>query len=334
MSGVCAAADACLHTISLTYFDGADKTSCTWVDHNEKLERTRELLFALGVNSPSMYSSTINMGKQVAAGDKLTCSVTREFEVFSKEYELAYFSAVGNGEVDELGPNDGDPLPGRQQPDASCVVERPATKCNYTLHHTPKLQWAISSREFWTTNKTIMAQLDKGDEECLANKKIRCVPAKPPFRYSVKITEHPCAPGKPIPKVIKAIFCTPEAMPNYRQTGFKLDYVIRAKWRMKAEKPIYLIVGPSDKLLKVCPPGPGQVCNYKEAYKKYAYKAHSCYGTACSGLIIKPLRRDVVIMLAYPKFLAEEQAVMPASTPQQIVEFYMDAWESKPPAPG
>ena len=43
---------------------------------------------------------------------------------------------------------------------------------------------------------------------------------------------------------------------------------------------------------QVCPPGPGQVCNYKEAYKKYAYKAHSCYGTACSGLIIKPLRRE------------------------------------------
>ena len=35
----------------------------------------------------------------------------------------AYFSVVGNGEVDELGINDGDPLPGGRQPDASCVVQ-------------------------------------------------------------------------------------------------------------------------------------------------------------------------------------------------------------------
>jgi len=43
--------------------------------------------------------------------------------VFSPEYTTAYFSVVGNGEVDELGPNDGDPLPGGRQPDASCVVK-------------------------------------------------------------------------------------------------------------------------------------------------------------------------------------------------------------------
>ena len=33
-----------------------------------------------------------------------------------------------------------------------------------------------------------------------------------------------------------------------------------------------------------------------------------------------PSRRSDVIMLAYPEFLAEEQAVLPVSTPQQIVE--------------
>ena len=56
-------------------------------------------------------------------------------------------------------------------------------------------------------NKTIMAQLDKGDEECLANKKIRCVPAKPPFRYSVKITGETLPPRTQGPPL--AAWCPP-----------------------------------------------------------------------------------------------------------------------------
>lgn len=51
-------------------------------------------------------------------------ALLRSYTVYSsaQDYDMAYFSVVGNGEVDELGPNDGDPLPGGRQPDASCVV--------------------------------------------------------------------------------------------------------------------------------------------------------------------------------------------------------------------
>lgn len=47
---------------------------------------------------------------------------------------------------------------------------------------------AISSREFWTTNPTIMKQLEQGVEDCLARSDLRCPRANPPFHYSVRIT--------------------------------------------------------------------------------------------------------------------------------------------------
>ena len=50
----------------------------------------------------------------------LPCSYTVSSS--AQDYDMAYFSVVGNGEVDELGPNDGAPLPGGRQPDTSCVV--------------------------------------------------------------------------------------------------------------------------------------------------------------------------------------------------------------------
>lgn len=52
----------------------------------------------------------------------------------------AYFSVVGNGEVDELGPNDGDPLPGGRQPDASCVVQ---VRCGPAQHSTAVMHGAV-----------------------------------------------------------------------------------------------------------------------------------------------------------------------------------------------
>lgn len=47
---------------------------------------------------------------------------------------------------------------------------------------------AISSREFWTTNPTLMQQLAQGSEECLARSNLRCPRTNPPFHYSVRIT--------------------------------------------------------------------------------------------------------------------------------------------------
>ena len=56
---------------------------------------------------------------------------------------------------------------------------------------------AISSREFWTTNATIMTQLAQGVEECLARNDTRSPRANRPFHYSVRITGGRgwCVPG-------------------------------------------------------------------------------------------------------------------------------------------
>ncbi|KAI7843421.1 hypothetical protein COHA_002899 [Chlorella ohadii] len=346
----------CLATSALTWFDNADLMSCTWVDRNGKGEVTRELEFKLGINNPSMFSSTINMGRQQSLASGLICAVTREYTVYSKDYHTAYFSVVGNGEVDELGPNDGDPLPGGRQPDASCVVQPPNNKCSLTLYHVPALQWAISSREFWTTNPTLMQQLAQGSEECLARSNLRCPRTNPPFHYSVRITEHKCPPNQPIPEVIRAGGQFPMGMPgyvvypggfprNYRQTGFELDEVAFANWTVKAQHPLMVMVAPADKALQVCPPGKtagtckGEgasvealrarpLCDYTEVFTKYAYPATKCFGTSCSGSIFKPVARHDVLMVTYPRFPNQEQAVMPPETPPQIVDAQVWAWRT------
>ncbi|PRW34017.1 hypothetical protein C2E21_7234 [Chlorella sorokiniana] len=301
--------EGCLGTNALTWFDEADQMSCTWVDRNGKGEVTRELDFRLGINNPSMFSSTINMGRQQSLATGLICAVTREYTVYSKEYHTAYFSVVGNGEVDELGPNDGDPLPGGRQPDASCVVQPPNTKCSFTLYHVPALQWAISSREFWTTDPALMRQLAQGSEDCLARKDLRCPRTNPPFHYSVRITEHKCQPNQPIPEVIRGGGQFPMGMPgyvvypggfarNYRQTGFELD-----------------------------------VCDYTDVYNNHAYPATKCYGTSCKGSLFKPVARHDVLLVTYPRFPNQEQVVMPPETPPQTVDAQVWAWRT-PGGPG
>lgn len=51
---------------------------------------------------------------------------------------------------------------------------------------------AISSREFWTTNPSIMQTLAAGNEDCLATTDLGpCVRAEQRFRYGVKITGAP-----------------------------------------------------------------------------------------------------------------------------------------------
>lgn len=67
----------------------------------------------------------------------------------------------------------------------SCRARRPLIPCP-TPSTLPRRR-AISSREFWTTNPTIMRQLAQGSEECLANAGLRCPRTNPRFRYSVKL---------------------------------------------------------------------------------------------------------------------------------------------------
>lgn len=164
----------------------ADLESCTWNGRNSAGERTREFNFTLGSGRPSKGSvGTHGVGRLrthclpsfimledewhlpclpaplPAAGinnpnmfsdrvDARVCAITHEYRVASPQYSMAYFSAMSNGEVDELGRRDGAWLPGGWQPDASCIVKPPATRCNFTLHHSFMLQWTVSMRDIWT----------------------------------------------------------------------------------------------------------------------------------------------------------------------------------------
>ena len=47
-----------------------------------------------GINNPSMFSSTINMGRQQSLATGLICAVSREYTVHSTEYHT-----VGGGRV-------------------------------------------------------------------------------------------------------------------------------------------------------------------------------------------------------------------------------------------
>lgn len=81
-----------------------------------------------------------------AAGKDDVCSTRRQYTVHNTwGYSAAYFSVYGDGDLP-----DGSPLPDGMRPDASCVVKPPRRSCTLRFHHTPDMQWEISSRDIWT----------------------------------------------------------------------------------------------------------------------------------------------------------------------------------------
>lgn len=64
----------------------------------------------------------------------------------------AYFQVYGNGNV--VG-KPGEIIPGGQRPDGSCFVRAPAQRCTLNMHHTPNIQWVVSSRDVWYTVRCV-----------------------------------------------------------------------------------------------------------------------------------------------------------------------------------
>ncbi|KAI7842548.1 hypothetical protein COHA_003785 [Chlorella ohadii] len=316
----------------------ADNESCTWVFKDPQGRLTREVEFSLGLNMPFMFASRVAHDLSQVGGTEI-CQVQRKYEVLNPitdGYTTAYFVVYGNGQTPA-----GEDIPGGLRPDASCTIAMHLGQRSCTLLFTPseKTQWSISSRDIWTQNPKVVAQLNTSrNEDCLIDPAIKCVGANPPFRYRVTITDIPCAPKQvhtqevrcvgTMPLAVKGHMLYPKALQlTYRHTNYFLQGLSTASWTIKTANNVALLsmVMPMEAAMAICPPwGNKLVCDF-DAAKSYAVPGTVCFGPACSGSIKKAAADDLVLVVTYPWYQTKEE-VVPAETPPTIADIELRGW--------
>lgn len=220
------------------------------------------------------------------------------------------------------------------------MIRAPNRTCSLRFHQTPDIEWQLMSRDIWTENPGIIARLNtSGNEDCLYDKARKCVGADPPFRYSVRIINEKCPNGTkdhspiirclgPFPMGQPGVLLYPGASPStYRQTSYDLQGLSNATWTVRSEVPLLVMVLTDAVKSTICPPpwGEKEVCDFS-AVRKYALEGTDCYGTTCIGRLRKKASEHLQLVVAYPRFTAQER-LMPEETPPTIADVRLFGWK-------